>query len=107
MGTKEFTRKLELRRNGSQKKIESECLPPKLKVGRVYDFLQEGQKLYWLRGEIPLVETRREGESSDPLAEIVILDTTHFMVDNKKIYTAGRYVVKKVYDIRGENAKSS
>ena len=74
-----------------------ECIPENLVIGRVYDFLKEGQRNYWLKGEIPLVQTEGEGKLSRPLASIVILEATHFLIDDN-VYTRGKYEVKSVFD---------
>jgi len=74
-----------------------ECIPKDLEAGKTYDFLKEGQRNYWLMGEIPLLQTEGEGKVSRPLASIVILESTHFIKDNK-IYTKGKYEVKEVFN---------
>ena len=62
MGIKiEFNPDLALRdfsefRRGKREK--EECIPENLEEGRIYPFLKEGQRNYWLFGEIPLVETK-------------------------------------------------
>jgi len=102
MGIKiEFNPDLALRnisehKNGNRK-IE-ECIPEKLEAGKIYPFLKEGQRNYWLNGEIPLLETKGNEQLSRPLASIIILEATHFKKENK-IYTKGIYEVKEVYDI--------
>ncbi len=70
--------------NGNRK-IE-ECIPENLEAGKIYPFLKQDQRNYWLLGEIPLIETRGNGDLSRPKASIVILETTHF-VDNNTLYT--------------------
>lgn len=95
----EFNPDLALRKfNASRtgRKLE-ECLPQKLEVGRTYDFLKEGQRLYWLEGEIPLRETKGNGKISRPIASVIISEATHFRADNKN-WTAGKYEVKEVID---------
>jgi hypothetical protein len=67
------------------RKIE-ECIPENLKAGKIYPFLKRDQRNYWLLGEIPLIETRGNGDLSGPKASIVILEATHF-VDNNTLYT--------------------
>jgi hypothetical protein len=81
----------------SGKRSLEECIPDKMEAGKVYGFLKEGQRNYWLMGEIPLVQTEGEGKLSKPLASIVILESTHFTKENR-IYTKGRYEVKEVFD---------
>lgn len=74
-----------------------ECLPANLTAGEIYDFLKEGQRNYWLDGEIPLLITQGGGDLSLPIASIVILEATHFKNDGKN-YTRGKYLVKEVFD---------
>lgn len=77
-----------------RRKIE-ECIPDSLEEGKTYDFLKQGQRCYWLYGEMPLLETRGEGNLSKPKASIIILEATHFNED-RKIYTRGKYKVIKI-----------
>lgn len=77
------------------RKVE-ECVPQELAVGKKYPFLKFGMRNYWLEGELPLLETKGEGNLSNPLASIVILEVTHFLIDNKP-WTKGLYVVKEVF----------
>lgn len=99
MGIKvEFNPDLALRhisehKNGNRK-IE-ECLPEELKVGQVYDFLKEGQRNYWLEGEILLLETKGNQLLSKPIASILILKSTHFLKNNIP-FTKGKYKVVKL-----------
>jgi len=81
-------------KNGRRRK--EECLPESLELNKVYPFLKVGQRNYWLEGEIPLLETKGEGNLSSPLASIIILEATHFN-ENKKNYTKGRYKVVEVF----------
>ena len=76
------------------RKIE-ECLPEILEEGRVYDFLKEGQRCYWLEGELPLLETKGMGNLSKPKASIIILEATHYK-ENGKNYTKGKYKLIKL-----------
>jgi hypothetical protein len=76
---------------------EEECIPADLSAGKVYDFLKEGQRNYWLEGELPLVETRGNQQLSRPLASIRILEVTHFILDGKP-YTKGRYEIIELFD---------
>ena len=77
-----------------QKKID-ECIPKNLKVNKFYDFLKNGQRAYWLEGEQPLKEKSEDEKISNPIASIIILEATHF-IENKKIYTKGKYKVVKL-----------
>jgi len=82
-------------KNGNRK-IE-ECIPENLEVGKIYPFLKEGQRNYWLDGEMPLVETKGNQNLSRPKASILILEATHFK-ENGKIYTKGRYKVMGIFN---------
>jgi len=88
-------RSIEQYRNGTRS-LE-ECIPDPLKVGSAYDFLKQGQRNYWLLGEIPLVQTEGQGNLSRPLASIVIIEATHFLKEEKP-YTRGTYQVIAVFD---------
>lgn len=74
---------------------EEECIPENLEEGKEYAFLKKDQRNYWLFGEIPLVETKGNGILSKPKASIIIIEATHFLVNNK-IYTKGKYKVVKI-----------
>lgn len=108
MGIKvEFNPDLALRdisenKNGN-KKIE-ECVPEDLEVGKIYEFLKSGQRLFWLsdsefwgNGQIPLCRTNGKEELSRPLASIKILEVTHFL-DQGKIWTKGKYKIVEIFD---------
>ena len=81
----------------NRKRSLEECIPEPLEVGKIYEFLKEGQRNYWLLGEIPLLETKGEGKLSRPLAGIQIIEATHFLKDGT-LYTKGKYEVKAVFD---------
>jgi len=81
-------------KKGSRKK--EECIPENLEAGKVYDFLKSGQRNYWIEGEIPLVETSGNQLLSKPIASIMILETTHLIL-NGKPYTKGKYKVVEVF----------
>ena len=101
MGIKvEFNPDLALRniqefRNGSRKR--EECIPEQLAAGSVHEFLKEGQRNYYLEGEIPLRETQGNQVLSRPLASVVILEATHFLLQGKH-YTKGRYKIVQPLD---------
>lgn len=100
MGIKvEFNPDLALRNASEHKagrrKLE-ECIPASLEKGKTYDFLKRGQRLYWLDGELPLVETKGEEELSEPVASIVITRATHERVDGE-VWTRGAYKVVEVF----------
>ncbi|HLD84936.1 MAG TPA: hypothetical protein VI968_00105 [archaeon] len=96
-------------RDGRRKK--DECLPEKLKKGKTYKFLKDGQRHFWLDGECPLVERLEEDKSkidvskstafswgySRPKASIKILEAIHFMKDGKA-WTRGKYKVVEVFN---------
>jgi hypothetical protein len=93
MGIKvEFNPDLALRPFGTPNRKKEECLPEKLEEGQYYEFLKEGQRNYWLEGEIPLLQTKGNQQLSEPLAAIRIIASTHFLL-NKKPYTRGEYLV--------------
>lgn len=99
MGIKvEFNPDLALRKFRTLGRLEEECLPEKLEIGKSYNFLKEGQRNYWLEGEIPLLETEGNGVLSRPLGSIIISEATHFKNENK-VYTKGIYKIIEVYDI--------
>lgn len=79
-----------------EKRVE-ECVPKDMKEGESYDFLKAGQRAYWLDGEQPLLEKSPNGEISPPMASVIILEVTHFK-ENGKIWTRGKYFVKKVLE---------
>jgi hypothetical protein len=80
-------------KNGRKKE---ECVPEKLEAGKVYEFLKQGQRNYWLQGEIPLLETKGHQQLSKPLASIVILEATH-VLHNEVPWTKGKYKVVEVF----------
>lgn len=82
-------------KNGNRR--EEECIPENIEVGNTYPFLKEGQRNYWLSGEIPLLETKGDQELSRPKASILMLEITHF-TENGKIYTKGKYKVVEVFN---------
>lgn len=83
---------------------EEECVPKRLEVGKVYEFLKRGQRVYyfsdnpiWSRGEIPLMKTEGGERLSRPVASIKMLEATHFLLDGET-YTKGKYKVVEVFD---------
>jgi len=82
-------------RNRSRK--EEECIPEILEAGKIYSFLKEGQRNYWLEGEIPLLETSGNQNLSRPKASILILEATHFIKEGRA-YTKGEYKVVEVFN---------
>jgi hypothetical protein len=81
-------------RNGKRK--NEECIPENIKAGHVYDFLKKCQRNYWLFGELPLIETNGK-KLSKPVASIIILEATHFLIANEP-YTKGKYKVVEVFN---------
>jgi hypothetical protein len=73
-----------------------ECLPEKIEVNKVYNFLKSGQRNYWMLGELPLLETKGNAILSRPIASIVIIEVTHYL-KNKLIFTKGKYKVVEVF----------
>jgi len=55
----------EMRTGGRRKE---ECIPERLETGESYDFLKQGQRNYWIEGEIPLVETKDSQQLSRPIS---------------------------------------
>lgn len=96
----EFNPDLALRKPGTPGRIAQECIPAELEVGRVYEFLKGGQRLYWLNGEIPLVETTGNGNLSRPVASILITKVIHEKTETLGIITRGKYTVREVYGIK-------
>jgi hypothetical protein len=75
---------------------EAECIPHPLEAGKVYPFLKNGQRLYWLHGEIPLLQTQGNEKLSRPRASVVIRWAKHF-VDRGKVFTTGEFEVIDVF----------
>lgn len=86
------------------KRKKEECVPEKMKEGKIYPFLKSGQRVYWFndddfwsRGEMPLVKTTGTGNVSRPVASIKILEATHFL-DGGKVFTKGEYKIISVFN---------
>lgn len=75
---------------------QEECIQEIIKVGKTYAFLKKGQRLYWLHGEMPLVETSGNQQLSRPKASIVIKWVKHFLVKGE-VYTTGEFEVIEVF----------
>jgi len=95
----EFCPDLALRSFGTVGRKSEECLPKEIVKGKVFNFLKEGQRNYWMLGELPLRETKGNSILSRPLASVKFLEVIHF-VDEGKIWTKGRYEIIEVYDIK-------
>lgn len=88
-------RSLSEHKNGNRKK--EECIPEPLEVGKEYPFLKTGQRNYWLKGELPLLETKGNEVLSYPLASIVITEATHFTNSDGVVCTKGTYLVREIF----------
>lgn len=100
MGTKieiEVNKDLALRAHGTSGRGIQECLPKSLKVGRAHSFLKEGMRNYQIQERTSLKETKGSEQLSEPLAEVRIMEYTHFLLD-KKPHTRGIYVIEEIYD---------
>ena len=93
----EFNPDLCLRKYGTSGRGLAECLPENLLVDAVHDFLKEGQRNYWLHGNIPLRETKGEGKLSRPVASVLVLRAEHRLI-NGVVWTEGAYKVNGVFD---------
>lgn len=80
--------------SGNRKR--EECIPQEMEVGGIYPFFKKEQRLYWLYGAIPLIETRGNEKLSRPKASIQILEATHFL-ENGSICTRGFYKVLEIF----------
>ena len=92
----EFCPDLALRRFGTEGRGLDECLPQSLIAGENYRFLKEGQRNYWMMGEVPLRETKGNSVLSRPLASVKFLEVVHFSNEGK-VWTRGEYEVVEVY----------
>jgi len=93
----EFNPDLALRKSSTTNREKEECLPEIIEKGKTYNFLKEGQRVYWLDGELALLKTKGEQQLSRPIASIRILEATHFLKNNKP-YTSGKYKIIEVFD---------
>jgi hypothetical protein len=93
----EYCPELCLREFNSPNKDPEECLPENLIAGNTYNFLKLGQRHYWLLGEIALRKTIGDEKLSRPIASIIILNSTHFVKDNK-VWTKGSFKVIEIFD---------
>jgi hypothetical protein len=78
-----------------RRKLE-ECLPEIAENGKTYDFLKRDQRLYWLLGELPLLQTKGDQNLSSPIASIIILEATHVLINNE-VWTKGKYKVVEMF----------
>jgi len=77
---------------------------PKLEKGKIYPFLKQGQRIYWLtddenwgRGQLPLMKTEGNQKLSRPIGSIKIIEVTHILI-NGKVCTKGLYQVIEVFE---------
>lgn len=91
----EFNPDLALRKFGTSKRLEEECLPKNITEGKIYSFLKKGQRNYWLKGEIPLRMTEGNEKLSEPIGSIQILEATHYLV-GENVWTKGVYKIIKI-----------
>ncbi len=80
---------------GRRKK--EECIPEKLEKEKIFGFLKEGQRNYWLEGEVPLVETKGSQQLSRPIASIMIIEATHFLLEGRP-WTKGKYKIVEIFN---------
>jgi len=81
----------------SGKRKKDECIPEKLEVGKIYPFLKNDQRNFYMLNEIPLIETKGNGVISRPIASIILEEVTHFN-ENGKVYSKGKYCVKEIFE---------
>lgn len=93
----EFNPELALRKHGTRGRRKEECLPEQIMEGTEYAFLKAGQRNYYMRGDISLVETAGEGMLAAPVANVRIIEATHFTNDGQ-VFTRGTYRVTKLLD---------
>jgi hypothetical protein len=94
----EFNPDLALRNKSAiikENRKPEECIPSPLVKAKIYKFLKNGQRFYWLQDELPLVETEGDGKLSPPIASVIILEVTHLKKDGV-VMTIGKYKVIKV-----------
>jgi len=92
----EFNPDLALRKFRTLNRLEEECFPEKLRENEIYPFLKKGQRIYYLKGEIPLVETEGNEKLSSPIASVKILGYSHFTI-GEEVWTKGLYeIIKKI-----------
>ena len=97
MGIKvEFNQELALRAYNTQGRRAEECLPESLSERTLNWFEKEGHRIYPLSKTCELHETQGNQDVSDPLALILILETTQFL-QYGKVWTKGKYEIKEVY----------
>lgn len=80
----------------AKRRQREECIPAVLKRRQTYAFLKKGQRLYYMHGELPLLETEGNQKLSRPLASIIIKEATHILVKGE-VFTKGKYKVIEVF----------
>lgn len=91
----EFNPDLALRAFGTPGRLEEECLPNKLIAGNVHRFQKDGQRVYWLEGEIPLLETKGNQKLSRPSKKLSCL-SMEFLGCSEKSEVAKQLLRTKV-----------
>ena len=84
----------------SWERKKEECIPEKLNIWDIYDFLKKWQRNYYLleNEPIPLIKTEWNWILSRPYVAIRILEATHFNL-NWEIWTRWKYKILDVYNI--------
>ncbi len=77
------------------KREKEECIPEKLRVSKKYKFLKQSYRIYDLAKPIELRETKGKDRLSPPIARIQILESTHFLLEQKP-FTRGQYKVVEI-----------
>lgn len=91
----EFNTVLALRNNQEYRdgnREADECIPDKLTVGSLYTFTKQGQRIYALNKEMPLLETQGNHQFSSELAIVSIQEVSHYL-EQGEVYTKGSYRV--------------
>ncbi len=95
----EFSNMLELR-NYNERKCKGvqsrECLPEQLTAGKTYKFLERGQTIYPLDRLVSLAEKNGSNDISRVIAHIHLKTYTSFILNNREVYTKGKYLIKEV-----------
>lgn len=89
--------------NSWERKIQ-ECIPEKLEIWGIYDFLKSWQRNYYLLFDepVPLLKTQGNQKLSRPIAAIQILYATHFC-ENGQMYTKWQYKVLDIFNSEDKN----
>lgn len=99
MGTiVEFNTVLALRKSGTENREKEECLPEKLETGKVYNFLKEGQRIFALDTEMPLIETKGNQQFEKELGVVKVINVEH-LIRNNRTFTRGQYKIIGVKNV--------